>query len=104
MKFSIVALVALSVATGAAASERPAAGQALYRSRCGMCHQEGGFGANTLAERLGKGLSILEQRTDLDPTLVRQVVRRGIGSMPAITKVELTDEELGTIADYLARR
>jgi mono/diheme cytochrome c family protein len=102
MRFPIATL-ALLFAAASLAAERSPAGRVLYRSRCGMCHQEGGFGANALAKRLSKELSVLEQRTDLDPMLIRTVVRRGAGSMPAFTKVELTDEELASIASYLGK-
>ena len=87
-----------------AADDGAAQSQALFRSRCGMCHLEGGFGSGVLARRLGQKKSLLENRDDLTALYVQQVVRNGFGSMPAFTKVELTQRELQVIARYLASR
>jgi mono/diheme cytochrome c family protein len=98
-----LALALAALLAPAAHAQAPPDGAALYRLRCGMCHQARGFGTNTLARRLGPGPSLLEARTDLVPAYVRQVVRRGLGSMPPFTKVELSEPELAAIAGYLAR-
>lgn len=45
----------------------------------------------------------LEKRNDLSAQTVIQFVRKGTGVMPAIRKTELSDEDLKTIADYLAK-
>lgn len=97
-----VALGALAAGTSAWAADAPDGG-ALFTTRCGICHAKGGFGANILARRLGEGRSVLETRVDLQPAYITTAVRRGIGSMPPFSRVELTDPELQAIAGYLAR-
>ncbi len=56
-----------------------------------------------LSRRRGKDKSLLAERGDLTVPYVRTVVRRGLNSMPAITRVEVTDPELDAIAAYLTR-
>jgi len=102
----IVALGVVSSAYGAEASKdkdpKPS-GKAAYVARCAKCHGESGTGTFMLSRRLGKEKGMLESRTDLSPELIRHVVRNGIVSMPAITRVEVTDDELRAITDYLTR-
>jgi mono/diheme cytochrome c family protein len=77
-------------------------GNATYLDHCGICHLEGGTGTFMLARRLGKQRALLAQRTDLTPAYVEAIVRNGLNSMPAFTRVEITDQELAAVADYLA--
>ena len=55
-----------------------------------------------LGRRLGPDKALLLARTDLQPVYVSTVVRRGLGSMPWFTRVEVTDAELAAITTYLA--
>src|SRR5262245_51757494 len=57
-------------------------GKTLFRTKCGICHLEGGTGTFMLSRRLAPEKSLLEKRTDLDPKFIEQVVRNGIVSMP----------------------
>lgn len=75
----------------------------VFAARCAKCHAESGTGTFMLGRRLGKDKAMLEARTDLAPELIRHVVRNGIVSMPAITRVEVTDAELDAIVRYLTR-
>lgn len=75
--------------------------QALFLKECGLCHLQGGTGTMMLAQRLGEDRALLEERDDLSPDYVALVVRNGINSMPTITRVEVTDEELSDIAFHL---
>lgn len=104
--------VLLAAALGAAvplrAGEAPGSkapdGKALYRQRCGMCHQTIGMAVNLLARRPGdtsKGL--LEERKDLSAEFVFTVARAGIINMPRISRGEVSDEELAAIANYLSK-
>lgn len=77
-------------------------GQALYLEHCGICHLKGGTGTFMLGRRLGKERALLADRTDLQAPYVVAVVRNGLNSMPAFTRVEVTDRELSAIAAYLA--
>ena len=80
-----------------------AAAQQSFRSRCGGCHLENGFGTRVLARRSADGKAELEKREDLTASFVRAAVRQGIGSMPAIRRTELSDVELDAIARYLEK-
>jgi cytochrome c len=77
-------------------------GEKLYVEKCAMCHAANGMGSGLLARR-GKGVEPdLEKRTDIAKDYVILAARRGIGNMPQIPKGEVSDAELGQIADYLA--
>jgi mono/diheme cytochrome c family protein len=96
-------LTALGAAASLHAGEAPD-GKALFKERCGMCHQTIGMGVSLLARRPGdtsKGL--LEDRKDLSAVVVRTVVRSGIGNMPRIARGEVSDQELAAIANYLSQ-
>lgn len=89
-----------STASGETAQESDAA---VYTRECALCHEQMGTGTLMLARRLGEDNAILAQRTDLQPLYVQAVVRNGIGSMPAITRVEVTDSQLEQIVRYLTQ-
>ncbi len=78
-------------------------GGALFNARCAVCHAAGGMGANVLAGRLGPEKSLLANRTDLNADYVQYVARHGLGAMPRLSRVEVTDPELKAIAAYLTR-
>ena len=101
--FALAAMASSANAQDALRSSSLAQGKALYDARCGICHAAGGIGTFMLAKRLGPENSLLASRTDIPVELVEQVVRNGINSMPAFTRVELTDAELKRIAAYLTR-
>ena len=67
-----------------------------------MCHGTNGMGAGLLARRGGGFEGDLEKRTDIMKDYVILAARRGIGNMPSIPRGELSDADLGKIADYLA--
>jgi mono/diheme cytochrome c family protein len=94
----------LGSAAPASAAEDPviARGQAAFAHRCAMCHREGQTGAFILARRLGKDKSLLEQRTDLQPDYIRQIVRLGLVNMPRLSRVEMPDQDLDAVIAYLA--
>ncbi|MEO8308987.1 MAG: cytochrome c [Pseudomonadota bacterium] len=76
-------------------------GKAAFTHRCAMCHREGQTGTFILARRLGKEKSLLEQRPDLQPAYVRQVVRAGLVNMPRLSRVEMPDTDLDAVIAYL---
>ena len=108
MKRLILAVAALSAATAVHAQTQIKSadlerGEALFHHTCFVCHAQGAPAAAVLAKRLGPDKSLLAQRTDLAPAYIRNAVRRGIGSMPWMTRVEVTDADLAAIAAYLTR-
>lgn len=92
-------LAATATANEAAGPDR--AGRDLYQQRCAACHDASGFGTRVLSRRVPEGQAMLEKREALPAPYVTTVVRRGMGSMPAIREAELGDVELALIAGYL---
>jgi hypothetical protein len=45
---------------------------------------------------------LLAERADLRADYVRAIVRQGLNSMPALTRVEVNDTDLDVIANYLS--
>lgn len=104
MKAVVLALAALgSVAFANAHADEPL-GKRAFDARCAKCHGKSGTGTFMLGRRLGEDNAMLERRADLAPELIRHVVRNGIVSMPALTRVEVTDAELDAIVLYLTRK
>ena len=87
-----------SAPQGAAATS---SGQALFESRCALCHRGSGPGVFMLERRVGKEQSILEERSNLTAEYLKVVVRNGIGSMPRFSRGELTDAELQELIGHL---
>ena len=77
--------------------------EAVFLARCQYCHVQLGPGTITLARRLGEEDALLANRTDLTEDYVKTVVRHGLNTMPALTRVEVSDAELELIAEYLTR-
>ena len=104
MKIAIglLALIGLAGMAGAAGSD-VAEGQRLFEQKCALCHGAMGTGTMMLERRLGKDNALLAKRTDLQPEYVEAVLRNGIGSMPAITRVELTDAQRVQLTAFLTR-
>lgn len=74
-----------------------------YHTACATCHVEGGFGARVLADRAGRERSVLHEGTPLPGAALRAIVRGGLGHMPAMSKVDVSDAELDAIVIYLTR-
>jgi len=92
-------------ATGGALQDRSFSSpeERLYVEKCGLCHRQMGMGTVILARRMDPKLAMLEDRTDLSEEAVIQIARSGIGNMPRIQRGEVSDEQLRTIARYLAK-
>ena len=116
--FSLVFFVAAAVAqepatqgtqvrnaTGGAIQNRSSHSppEALFVEKCGMCHREMGMGTVILARRMEPAKAMLEKRTDLSPELVIAAARNGLGNMPRISRGEVSDAQLKTISEYLAK-
>jgi mono/diheme cytochrome c family protein len=92
-------------ATGVAGADpapaAPLTGAALFQAKCALCHLPGQTGTRMLERRLGKERSLLTDRSDLQAAYVKATVRGGLNSMPAITRVEVSDAQLDLIAEYV---
>lgn len=76
-------------------------GFGLYAEKCGMCHYENGMATFILQRRLPAERVYLEARDDLQPALVRNAVRKGMGLMFPMSRAEVSDEQLDQIVHYL---
>lgn len=83
-------------------SKSPA--EALFVEKCGMCHRQMGMGTVILARRMDPKLAMLEARSDLSAEFVTAAARQGIGNMPRISRAEVSDTQLATIASYLTTK
>jgi mono/diheme cytochrome c family protein len=82
-------------------------GYVLFQTSCAVCHGSGPGkpGTRALAAKYkGATPALLEERTDLDPAYIKQVVRQGLYVMPFFRKTELSDSDLNAIAAYLTRK
>ncbi len=83
-------------------------GETLFSNRCGSCHLAGGMGTNVLTkQRMMAGqppeTGMLANRIDLTVGYVKSVVRNGKVAMPRLSRTEVTDAELDSIATYLGK-
>lgn len=78
-------------------------GERLYVEKCAMCHRQMGMGTVILARRVDPARAMLEDRRDLTHDYIVAAARGGIGNMPRISRGEVSDPELETIAAYLTR-
>jgi mono/diheme cytochrome c family protein len=98
----MISMIGASLSAGDTAPDLEK-GKTLFHAKCGYCHLQGGTGTIMLGFRLGKDRALLENRTDLTAAYIEHVARAGIGSMPRLTRIEVPDSELKSIAAYLTR-
>jgi (+)-pinoresinol hydroxylase len=82
-------------------------GYVQFQMACSVCHGTGPGkpGTSALAAKYkGATPALLEQRTDLSPAYIKQVVRQGLYVMPFFRKTELSDADLNAIVTYLTRK
>jgi mono/diheme cytochrome c family protein len=80
-------------------------GQRSYLKWCAPCHAPGVEhpGTNAIAAKYeGTRPGALIEQPDLDPELIKAMVRSGISVMPPFRKTELSDSELDALAIWLA--
>ncbi len=68
-----------------------------YANACGTCHDRGGFGVRVLSDRRGEARSLIHRTHNLPDAAIRAIVRNGVGAMPAMSRLEVSDEELARI-------
>jgi hypothetical protein len=56
-----------------------------------------------LADRKGRDRSVLHEGATLPGAAIRAIVRNGLGHMPAMSKVDVSEKELDAIIVYLKR-
>lgn len=84
---------------GAAESD----GKAVYEKWCHDCHTEGQAGTSALQKRYSGAVpAVLRERTDLQPALIKMLVRSGGLAMPNFRKTEISDAELEALANFLS--
>jgi mono/diheme cytochrome c family protein len=82
-------------------------GYVQFQMSCSVCHGSGPGkpGTRALAAKYkGATPALLEERTDLNPAYIKQVVRQGLYVMPFFRKTELSDADLNAIVTYLTRK
>jgi mono/diheme cytochrome c family protein len=88
-----------SIAVQAAEPE----GKQLFQQKCAMCHGPVGMGTGLLARRMKPEVAQLEQRDDLSAAYVEKAARIGVLNMPPITRGDVSDTQLASIARYLSK-
>ncbi len=98
-------LVLIGVATVLPLVAHPAdlTGKQLFAQKCAMCHGAVGMGTGLLARRMKPEVAPLEKREDLSAAYVERAARVGILNMPPITRGDVSDAQLASIAQYLSR-
>ena len=100
----LTAVVLFCASFVAVASDVPP-GKKIFDRHCAACHAAGVGtpGTQLLGWTRGKEFALLEERKDLQADYVRFVVRHGLWEMPPFRPTEIDDDQLGQLADYLAR-
>ncbi len=78
-------------------------GKQLFQHKCAMCHDAAGMGTGLLARRMKPEVAPLEKREDLSAAYVERAARVGILNMPPITRGDVSDAQLASIAQYLSK-
>jgi mono/diheme cytochrome c family protein len=104
-RFITVFVFVTSLAAAAHAADRGnTAGHAVFQRWCAGCHADSPFAPGTVALKAVRdpGAAVLEQRTDLNPVLIRTMVRHGFGGMPSFRRIEISADELDALVAYLS--
>jgi mono/diheme cytochrome c family protein len=117
----LLGIAASSVVSLPSMAQTPSAieqGHEVFAKWCAGCHspepalEKNGHslvgsvfaGTYTLEQRYkGTKPAALEQRTDLNATLIKYTVRHGLNVMPRSRKTEISDTDLDAIVDYLTQ-
>jgi mono/diheme cytochrome c family protein len=98
-----LALIAVASLMSIAAQAADPDGKQLFHQKCAMCHGPVGMGTGLLARRMKPEVAQLEMRDDLSAAYVERAARIGVINMPPITRGDVTDAQLASIAQYLSR-
>jgi mono/diheme cytochrome c family protein len=106
------AMSVLAIQTHAiAADTQNQRGHEVFTTWCQPCHAPNSATSPRLAgtmvlEQKYKGTkpAALEDRTDLNPSMVAAFVRNGVNSMPFFRKTEVSDADLKAVGEYLSHK
>lgn len=78
-------------------------GESIYNKWCVHCHMDAPIAPGTvkLADRKGPDFAVLVKSPGINATYIKQIVRTGLGSMPNLRSVEISDTELDALANYI---
>ena len=96
-------LIAIACLAGSLARAADLDGKQLFQQKCAMCHGPVGMGTGLLARRMKPEVAQLESREDLSAAYVERAARIGILNMPPITRGDVSDAQLASIAQYLSK-
>jgi mono/diheme cytochrome c family protein len=96
-------LIAVAALASVAAHAADPDGKQLFHQKCAMCHGPVGMGTGLLARRMKPEVAQLESREDLSAAYVERAARIGILNMPPITRGDVSDAQLASIAQYLSK-
>jgi mono/diheme cytochrome c family protein len=96
-------LIAVAALSSVAAHAADPDGRQLFHQKCAMCHGPVGMGTGLLARRMKPEVAQLEQRDDLSAAYVEKAARIGVLNMPPITRGDVSDTQLASIARYLSK-
>ncbi|RLA00073.1 MAG: cytochrome c [Gammaproteobacteria bacterium] len=90
----------------AMAAEPEMPGKKVFNKWCIHCHAAGNDYPGTwkLSLRLGKEKSVLAERKDLNSEYIKYIVRNGFGGMPLFRRIEISDDELNALTNYLVKQ
>ncbi len=103
---AVAALTCCAPQVFAADADTTQHGKEVFKYWCATCHSAGDAYPGTVALQArykGAVPAVLEERKDLNPTLVKTMVRHGISVMPFFRKTEISDPDLDAIAAYLSK-
>jgi mono/diheme cytochrome c family protein len=96
-------LIAVACLLSSAAHAADMDGKQLFHQKCAMCHGPVGMGTGLLARRMKPEVAQLEMRDDLSAAYVERAARIGVLNMPPITRGDVSDAQLASIAQYLSK-
>lgn len=77
----------------------------IYNQKCGVCHAAGKmYPGYTRLKARGMQQPTLAERIDLNKDFVKYIARKGLGSMPMFTPIQLSDSDLEAIATWLTEK
>ena len=100
MKKTLVLFVLFAIALALAPATYAAAGAAIFKAKCAMCHGPDGAGKTGMGKSLGlKDFSSKEVQSQSDADLIK-ITTDGKGKMPSY-KAKLSEEEIKAVVAFI---